>query len=58
MPDFNAQNTDRENSKPCPKSVSRDNDLRVNGMGSQQDIARQPQPEDLTTRVEPSPVVK
>lgn len=57
-----AQHTDRENAKPCPKSVSRDNDLRVNGAGGAQDIARQKQPDPLdgkfSTRVEPSPVVK
>lgn len=39
MPDFNAQNTDAENSKPSPKSVSRDNDLKVNGRGGLQDVA-------------------
>lgn len=40
MADFNCQNTDRENDKPAPKSVVRDNDLRVNGVGGLQDIAR------------------
>ena len=41
MPDFNAQNTDAENAKATPKSVVRDNDLRVNGKGGLQDVARQ-----------------
>lgn len=40
MPDFNAQNTDAENAKPVPSSSARDNDLTVNGVGGQQDIAR------------------
>lgn len=40
MPDFNAQHTDRENAKPCPKASVRDNDLRRNGQGGLQDIAR------------------
>lgn len=38
--DFNAQNTDAENSKPCPNAVSRDNDLKVSSAGSAQEIAR------------------
>lgn len=41
MPNFDAQNTDRENSKPSPKSVARDNDLTVSQRGSLQDIARE-----------------
>jgi len=40
MPDFNAQNTDSENSKSAPSSSVRDNDLKVNGVGGIQDIAR------------------
>ena len=58
MPDFNAQNTDRENAKAPLKSRVRDNDLKVNGRGGLQDVAREKQPDDLTTRVEPSPVVR
>lgn len=58
MPKFDAQNTDRENAKSAPKSVVRDNDLKVNGKGGLQDIALEPQPDDLTTKVEPSPVVQ
>jgi hypothetical protein len=41
MPNFDAQNTDRENSKPAPKSVSRDNDLKVSQRGSTQEVARE-----------------
>jgi hypothetical protein len=58
MADFNAQNTDSENSKGPLKSTVRDNDLRKNGQGGLQDIARNEQPDQLTTRVEPSPTVK
>lgn len=40
MANFDCQNTDRENSKPVPSSVVRDNDLKVNGVSGLQDIAR------------------
>jgi hypothetical protein len=58
MPDFNAQNTDSENSKGPLKSTVRDNDLRKNGQGGLQDVARKGQPDQLSTKVEPSPTVK
>jgi hypothetical protein len=41
MPNFDAQNTDSENAKPAPKSVSRDNDLKVSQRGSAQQVARE-----------------
>lgn len=58
MSKHDAQHTDRENNKPVPKSVARDNDLKVNGRGGLQDVARELQPDNITTRVEPSPTVK
>ena len=47
MPDFNSQNTDAENNKPVPKSVSRDNDLTINGSRGVQDWAAD-DPRDTT----------
>jgi hypothetical protein len=62
MPNHDAQHTDRENSKPVPSCTVRDNDLKVNGRGGLQDVAREKQPDPLdgkfTTRVEPHPVQK
>jgi hypothetical protein len=58
MPSHDAQHTDRENAKGPMKSVARDNDLKRNGRGGLQDVARETQPDNLTTRVEPSPVVR
>lgn len=38
---FENQSSDRENSKPVPKSVARDNDLKTSSRGSIQSIARE-----------------
>lgn len=40
MANFDAQNTDRENSKSAPKSVARDNALKSSTLGSLQSNAR------------------
>lgn len=52
MPSFDAQNTDAENNRPVPKSVSRDNDLKRNGRGGLQDIASE-EPRDTTNGKRP-----
>lgn len=43
MPSFDSQNTDRENSKPVPKSTRRDDDVKTLAQSSAQAIANSEQ---------------
>lgn len=49
MSKFDAQHTDRENSKPAPKSVARDEALRSSSRGSLQNIAREDTRQSVTS---------
>lgn len=40
MPDFNAQNTDAENSRPCHTATKPGDDLKSTNLGSVQKVAQ------------------